>query len=960
MDALPQPTRVLHVDDDPEFAELTATFLKRDDDRFSVETATDAGEALDRISDDPPDCIVSDYNMPGMGGIEFLRAVREEHPELPFILYTGKGSEAVASDAISAGVTDYLRKRTGPEQYELLGNRIRNAVRARTEAERAARQEELMRLTELAGDAGGFELDHDTGEILLTDGASRLTGLSADQHSLSDVLGLHPPEEREQVRTALERVAETGEQVSGTWRLQPPDSEERLLDITIVPATNGANEATLRGAVHDVTIRTRRQRELEQVETLFEHAQDSLFLVGVDDEEFTIERVNTAYEAATGMSADRLCGQTLQETLGEQQGADIAERYRECVERREPVQYDMQLRLGGTTMDWETRIAPVVLDGTVEYIAGSTRDVTDERTRERELAAERRFVQQALDTLDDLFYVLDTDGTCRRWNEQFSDITGYTDEELATMHGLGIFPADEHERIEAAFGAAMAGERTTVEADLQTADGERLPYEFTGARLTDGDGETTGVVGIGRDLTERRHRERRFQALVEGSNDIISVVDAEGRYTYQSPSLERILGYDPEEIVGDEAWEYIHPDDREAVRETFAEWVANPDVTGVIRYRARDADGCWRWMEARGNNQLNNPAIEGYVVNSRDITEQRNREQELRTVTRQYQTLLEQFPDGAVYLFDDNLEFVRARGAELRAVGLSPEAVEGTTPQELFPADIADELVDGFRAVLSGEERTLEQEYQGEHYRIRTVPVDTSDSDGDTVEYGMAVAKNVTEQTNRRRQLRRQNERLEEFASIVSHDLRNPLQVARGRVELARETGDTSHLSNALDAFDRSEALIENLLTLAHGGDPAEDTERVRLDSLAEHAWSTVETGTATLETDTDRVVSANRSRLRQLFENLFGNAVKHVGQDVTVTVAALDNGFSVVDDGPGIPPAERDTVFDAGYSTNDRGTGFGLRIVEEVVDEHDWVLRLTESTDGGARFEITGVDTAE
>ena len=827
--ALPQPTRVLHVDDDPEFAELTATFLERDDDRFSVETVAGAGEALDRVTDDPPECIVSDYNMPGMDGIELLRTVRETYPELPFVLYTGRGSEAVASEAVSAGVTDYLQKRAGPEQYELLGNRIRNAVRARAEAERAARQEELMRLTEHAGDAGGFELDYDTGKILLTDGASRLTGLSADQHSLSDVLALHPPAEREQVQTALERVVETGERVSDTWRLQPADGEERLLDITIVPATNGASEATLRGAIHDVTERTRRQHELEQVETLFEHAQDSLFLVDVDDGTFTIERVNAAYEAAVGLSADRLCGQTPREILGKKQGAEIAEHYRGCVERREPVQYDMQLHIEGTTTDWETRIAPVVLDGAVEYIAGSTRDITEERARER-----------------------------------------------------------------------------------------------------------------------------RFQALVEESNDIISVVDAEGRYTYQSPSLERILGHDPEETIGQKAWVYIHPDDRERVRGQFAEWVANPDVTGVTRYRARDADGCWRWMEARGNNQLDNPAVEGYVVNSRDITEQREREQELRTVTRQYQTLLEQFPDGAVYLFDDDLQYVRARGEELEAVGLCPEDIEGSTPHELFPADIADETVESFQAALSGEHNILKQEYEGEHYRIRTVPVDT----GDTVEYGMAVAENVTEQTNRRRRLQQQNERLEEFASIVSHDLRNPLQVARGRVELARETGDSTHLSEALDAFDRSEALIEDLLTLACDGDATEDAEPVRLDSLAERAWSTVETGTATLEVNIDRAVLASRSRLRQLFENLFGNAVEHAGPDVTVTVAALDNGFSVADDGPGIPPAEREAVFDAGYSTNDGGTGFGLRIVEEVVADHDWTLRLAEGTDGGARFEITGVDT--
>ena len=123
-----QEIRILHVDDEPDFADLVKTLLKREDDRFTVETATNADEGLERIHDRPPDCVVSDYNMPGMDGIEFLRALREEHPNLPFILFTGKGSEDVAGDALRADATDYIQKQSGSEQYELLANRIENAV----------------------------------------------------------------------------------------------------------------------------------------------------------------------------------------------------------------------------------------------------------------------------------------------------------------------------------------------------------------------------------------------------------------------------------------------------------------------------------------------------------------------------------------------------------------------------------------------------------------------------------------------------------------------------------------------------------------------------------------------------------------------------------------------------------------------------------------------------------------
>ncbi len=128
----PDSIRVLHVDDDPDFGDLTATVLEREDERFVVETATTATEGLDSMWDRPPDCIVSDYDMPELDGIEFLERVREEYPEMPFILFTGKGSESVASQAISAGVTDYLEKTTGSNSTHCsqTGSAMRSQVAA--------------------------------------------------------------------------------------------------------------------------------------------------------------------------------------------------------------------------------------------------------------------------------------------------------------------------------------------------------------------------------------------------------------------------------------------------------------------------------------------------------------------------------------------------------------------------------------------------------------------------------------------------------------------------------------------------------------------------------------------------------------------------------------------------------------------------------------------------------------
>ena len=123
----PKPIRVLHVDDDPAFAELVVAFLERDSDRITVDTAADADSGFKRLVDGDYDCVVSDYEMPGTDGIEFLRQVRAVLPTIPFILFTGKGSETIASEAVAADVSGYLQKE-GTETFELLRNRIENEV----------------------------------------------------------------------------------------------------------------------------------------------------------------------------------------------------------------------------------------------------------------------------------------------------------------------------------------------------------------------------------------------------------------------------------------------------------------------------------------------------------------------------------------------------------------------------------------------------------------------------------------------------------------------------------------------------------------------------------------------------------------------------------------------------------------------------------------------------------------
>ena len=212
----------------------------------------------------------------------------------------------------------------------------------------------------------------------------------------------------------------------------------------------------------------------------------------------------------------------------------------------------------------------------------------------------------------------------------------------------------------------------------------------------------------------------------------------------------------------------------------------------------------------------------------------------------------------------------------------------------------------------------------------------------------------------RERQLERQNERLEEFASAVSHDLRSPLSVARGRLQLVTDGDDKDDesLDEIAKAHQQMDALIDDLLTLARQGRVLGETTASDLEEIAHTAWGTADTAEAVLEVDDPGMVEADPDRLIQLLTNLFRNAVEHGGSDVTVEVDSLaGGGFYVADDGPGVPADRRDQIFERGYTTEHDGTGFGLAIVEEIVDAHGWDIRVVESDTGGARFEITGVD---
>jgi PAS domain S-box-containing protein len=586
------PIRVLHVDDQPGFADMAATYLERADDRLTVATAGGVEAGLEHLETETVHCVVSDYDMPGTNGVEFLKRVRERHGDLPFVLFTGKGSEEVASEAISAGVTEYLQKETGTDQYAVLANRIVNTVRGA----RATRQ----------------------------------------------------------------------------------------LDVLI-------------------------------------------------------------------------------------------------------------------------------------------------------------------DNLPGIIY---------------------------------------------------------------------------------------------------QHRD-----------------EAEWPLTLIRGNCEELMGYSEQELQSDVhlAEQAIHPDDREYHNRTLRDEL---ETTGSyeLTYRILHKDGDVRWVLDSGQKH-DSPTHEGELFSGIliDISELKRYEQELGDTRQRLEAVLENTTT-PMFMKDASGEYLLVNNGYRELFGLDDQTVVGRTDEELHPDGVAAEMRRNDRVVIERADPAETEEQivvDGEQrvFSISKVPVydvgTGSDPNRPVAVFG--VATDVTDHVRQKRRLRRQNERFDELAGVLSHDLQTPIATARGRLELAAETGDVSHVETALSALDRADEIRTDLAAVMRRGEIVDETERIDIAAVAERVWAALDPPATASLSAADVTVEGDPEAVRRLVENLLHNALEHAADDVSVRIGALGDGFFVADDGPGGDREDHETLFEPGVSSkaDDGNNGMGLVSVRQIVRAHGWDVRATDGERGGFRVEV-------
>ena len=460
----------------------------------------------------------------------------------------------------------------------------------------------------------------------------------------------------------------------------------------------------------------------------------------------------------------------------------------------------------------------------------------------------------------------------------------------------------------------------------------------------------------------------QFRGLLEASPDAVLVVDEGGVVRRANRNAEDVLGYSPGEIRGAPVETLLPEEDRDRHVEYREEYFESPEPRPMgkgLELRARRADGTEIPVEV-SLGPVESGGEQFVVAVVSDVSERRERKRELRREKRQFEAVFDN-PVSFMAILDLDGTVQRINEPAREFGGVEPEDVVGQsfpeTPWWNHCEKLQADLREWIDRAAAGEFVRYEADHvgpDGEKITIDGTLYPVTD-DGEVTAL-VAAGREITGIKERERTLEAKNERLDEFASVVSHDLRNPLNVATGRLELAREECDSAHLEDVTYALERMESLVDDLLVLARQGESLDALEPVDLEELLEECWAIVETTAVSLEIETDRTILADRGRLAQVFENLFRNAVEHTstGSETTIRVGSLPDGFFLEDDGEGIPPDERERVFEAGYSTGEDGTGLGLRIVAEIVDAHGWEVSVGESEEGGARFAFTGVDVVE
>lgn len=791
-------------------------------------------------------------------------------------------------------------------------------------------------------------------------------------------------EERKQVAFEERLVDKSGQTSYHIRRLKPVLDDKGNVQIII---GHGLNITDLHNAQQEVKARE------AKIRAIIDAIPDLMFIIDKDGVYLEMHNENQEH---LQVSIDEILGSTVFELLPAPLNQKIFDLIQRVLANGQMESINYELSVPDGTRYYEGRIVKY----NDEQVLAIIRDVSEERKAAIEVKEKNDFIRLVLETSPTLIFVKDGTGNFKLVNQECAALFGLTPDEIINKNTRDIHTDLSEIRLYNKYDqlAIETGREVRAQESFTSPDGRVEWFNTIKKPLVTKDGEVH-VLGISTNITEQYNANKRLEEseelhrlLSQNSRDLVCLHDPEGTYLYVSNAVEEMLGYGPETLVGTSAYDMLHPDDVQRVREVVRGLAQEHKQNATVQHRKRHRDGYYIWVETSIKLIKD---LSGNVIKlqsaSRDITERRMAEDALKKSEKKYRDLI-MYSQAYLCTHDMQGVVLSVNPYLVQMLGYKEEEIVGKELKQFFPLlhrqyfpDYLKQfenqtVVDGVLCVLRKDKQERYLSYQ--NYKVK--------EDGQEP-YVIGIAQDVTDRMQTERELKKAKEAAEESARVkenflanMSHEIRTPLNGILGMGGLLSKTqldeAQMNYLKIIKQSADNLLVVINDILDVAkiEAGKLELESIPFSLEEIVQAAYHTLKYRAEEKEIALqlgelelpDNLLQGDPYRLNQILLNLLNNAIKFTEEgSVTLSAKTLEETastltieFSVADTGIGVPKDKKNLIFEGftqAYSSITRkygGTGLGLSICKNLVERQGGDIWVDDNPAGGSifRFMIT------
>lgn len=970
--------RVLFVDDNQPLLDIGSMYMERDATDFEITTTNSAAKALDILAFKTFDAIISDYQMPIIDGLEFLARVRARDEHTPFIIFTGKGREEIAIQALNLGATHYVIKGGDPKsQYAELIHIVRSSVEHNREKKALRESEERYRIVFENANDGILMVDRSDRMIYSANAKfCEMIGYTQDELLELSVDDIHPKKDLANVLDLFEKQARNEIRIAERVPVLRKDGSTFDADISAAAIQWEGKDYQL-GVFRDVTIRSEMEDAVRAKEQLYrliaENSSDVIFTL---DMNMNRTYLSPSVERLRGFTYEESLVQSWEEVMTPESLEKTISLFGQGFERihngedfRQPITAELEMyRKDGSTV-WVEISASAMYneEGNPIGVLGLTRDISARKFSEESMKEKEELFRLFFLNAPVYCYMVSPNGTILSVNNTALQSLGYSEDELVGRNISSLYAQDEASRVEKLIEEWKgSGDIRNEKMGIMTKAGLRRTVILSVSSVRGNEGRIIYSIIIQRDISDSALLvSKQYKTLFENANDAIFLMRDDIFVDCNDRTLE-MFACTREQILGQPPYRFSppnQPDGRESMEKAMEK--INRAIAGNPQFFY------WKHIQFDGTPfdaevSLNAIEIDGEILIQalvRDITKRMQAENDLRESEERYRILYENLPDGVIGI-DTHGYFTFCNKRVLEMFGYhNDDQVIGKRLDEFLHPDYKKTALEIFTSSLSAGKTKIEG-FEGIGIRADGSEIffHLSSSmirvDGKVVGIQSHI-RDLSEWKETQEQLKQQREELSKFAHSMAHDLRSNIHVIIGIADLYLEDHREKHLKDIIGIAEKMNSILTTSIALAEAGIIIGARESVNLEQLIREVALTSIPDEIQLELCDLPTLNCDRAKMVQVMQNLMQNAYEH-GPATTISVSSRNevDGLSIliVNDGLPIPEAYHDMFFKKEFSTKDKG-GLGLSIIKSIVNAHGWKISLENTNPATISIHVPSKD---